>query len=325
MIPAASPRRSVINTEPELFDPVLAQAKQRRSPELRIAVGIATIGRPQLLQAMLAELRRQSLMPEGIIVCAPNREDVGDVTDVLGADLDIVTGPRGLTRQRNAILDRAQDFDALVFFDDDFIPAPEYLSAVERIFTAHPDVAMVTGTVLADGIIGPGLSLEEAHQVLRTRRLPDPGLGELREVANAYGCNMAVRVAAVTAARCRFDDRLPLYGWLEDVDFSLQLARAGRIVQVFGAQGVHLGIKQGRQSGVRLGYSQVANPIYLSRKGTFPWPRALRLMSRNMAANFLRSLKPEPYVDRLGRAAGNLRALRDLATGRLAPERILEL
>ena len=37
------------------------------------------------------------------------------------------------------------------------------------------------------------------------------------------------------------------------------------------------------------------------------------------------SLRPEPWIDRRGRLAGNLRALRDLVTGRLAPGRILEL
>ena len=99
----------------------------------------------------------------------------------------------------------------------------------------------------------------------------------------------------------------------------------GRIVQASAARGVHLGIKQGRQSGVRLGYSQIANPIYLSIKGTFPWPRALRLMSRNMAANFVRSLRPEPYVDRLGRGRRKPQGSARPVTGRLAPERILEL
>ena len=84
-------------------------------------------------------------------------------------------------------------------------------------------------------------------------------------------------------------------------------------------------MKQGRQSGMRLGYSQIANPIYLSRKGTLPWSRALRLMGRNTAANLLRLMSPEPYIDRAGRANGNIRAFRDLLSGSLAPERILEL
>jgi len=48
-------------------------------------------------------------------------------------------------------------------------------------------------------------------------------------------------------------------------------------------------------------------------------------MSRNIAANLLRSLTPEPYVDRAGRVAGNLKAFGDLIAGRLDPGRVLEL
>jgi GT2 family glycosyltransferase len=288
---------------------------------LRIAVGIATIGRPQLLRAVIEELTRQTRRADRIIVSAPAADDVEGISS--DATIEVVLGPRGLTRQRNAIIERLDDFDIVQFFDDDFLPAPTYLAEVERGFAAEPDVAMVTGSVIADGIIGPGFGIDEARRKLAAciqgnRRTIEP-------VANGYGCNMAVRLAAVRAMQCRFDERLPLYGWLEDIDFSRQLARQGRIVKLYAAQGVHLGVKQGRQSGVRLGYSQIANPIYLSRKGTCPWPRALRMMSRNIAMNLARSLNPEPYVDRPGRVAGNLRAIRDLVTGRLDPERILEL
>src|SRR4051794_22766298 len=167
---------------------------------------------------MLAELGGQVRLPDVTVVCAPSAADIGDLPDIRGLAIDAVTGPRGLTRQRNAILDRAQDCDAITFFDDDFIPAPDYLSVVEQVFMQHPDVAMVTGTVLADGIIGPGLSLAEARQVLSANGPATERPADLREVANGYGCNMALRVAAAT--HCRFDDRLPLYGWLEDVDFS---------------------------------------------------------------------------------------------------------
>jgi GT2 family glycosyltransferase len=184
---------------------------------------------------------------------------------------------------------------------------------------------MTTGLVIADGIIGPGISLEEARSWLSVFGPITRDWRDLEEVANGYGCNMAMRIAAVEAAHCRFDERLPLYGWLEDVDFGHQLAQRGRIVKTLAAQGVHLGIKEGRQSGMRLGYSQIANPIYLSRKGTLPWLRALRLISRNIAANLLRLMIPEPYIDRSGRASGNIKAFKDLLSGSLTPERILEL
>jgi GT2 family glycosyltransferase len=300
-----------------------APAKAWEAFPLRIAIGIATVGRPLLLRASLDELARQARPPERIVVCAPCADDIGVVAD--DATIDVVLGPRGLTRQRNAILDQVRDCDVVVFFDDDFLPTSSYLEVVERVFTARPDVMMTTGLVIADGIIGPGISLEEARSWLSVFGPITRDWRDLEEVANGYGCNMAMRIAAVEAAHCRFDERLPLYGWLEDVDFGHQLAQRGRIVKTLAAQGVHLGIKEGRQSGMRLGYSQIANPIYLSRKGTLPWLRALRLISRNIAANLLRLMIPEPYIDRSGRASGNIKAFKDLLSGSLTPERILEL
>lgn len=287
---------------------------------MRLAVGIATVGRPRLLAAVVDELARQTRRPDRIVICAPTSNDIAGT----GASplIEIIVGPRGLTRQRNAILERVEDCDVLQFFDDDFIPAATYLAEIERGFAALPDVVMATGNLVADGIVGPGLDIDEARRLLADAA---PGVGPIVPVANGYGCNMAVRLSAVRKVKGRFDERLPLYGWLEDVDFSRQLARIGRIVKLAAARGVHLGIKQGRQSGVRLGYSQIANPIYLSRKGTCPWPQALYIMSRNVAMNLARSLRPEPYVDRAGRVVGNLTAMRDLMIGRLDPQRILEL
>jgi hypothetical protein len=276
-----------------------------------------------LLRASLDELVRQLRPPERIVVCAPGADDIGVVAD--DAKIEVALGPRGPTCQRSAPLDQVRDCDVVIFFDDDFLPTPCYLEVVERVFTACPDVAMMTGLVIADGIIGPGISLEEARSWVAMFGTITRDWRELEEVANGYGCNMAMRLATVEAAHCRFDESLPLYGWLEDVDFRLHLAQRGRIVKALAAHGVHLGIKEGRQTGKRLGYSQIANPIYLSRKGTLPWLRALRLMSRNIAANLLRLMTPEPYIDRAGRASGNIKAFRDLLSGSLTPERILEL
>jgi GT2 family glycosyltransferase len=289
---------------------------------VRIAVGIATIGRSRLLCDVVGELSRQTRRADRIVISAPTTDDVAGLPS--HPAIEVAIGARGLTHQRNAILERLEDFDIVQFFDDDFLPSPNYLAVVEWVFDREPDVVMVTGGLIADGILGPGITLDEARRKLNTDR-PDAARNELEQVPNGYGCNMAVRLAAARAAQCRFDERLPLYGWLEDVDFSRQLAHHGRIVKVGAARGIHLGIKQGRQSGIRLGYSQIANPIYLSRKGTCPWPRALRMMSRNLAANLLRSLNPEPYIDRVGRVTGNFTAIKDLFTGRLDPQRILEL
>ena len=186
-----------------------------------------------------------------------------------------------------------------------------------------PSVIVATGLVLADGIGGPGLTPESGRAILMDHV---PRATSVKPEFAAYGCNMALRLAPMRENGVRFDERLPLYGWQEDVDLSRRLAPFGTIVLVEAARGVHLGVKSGRGSGVRLGYSQVANPLYLSAKRAgYPLPRALSHIGRNMAMNAVRAFWPEPYVDRRGRLVGNLLALRDLATGRMAPERILEL
>ena len=123
----------------------------------------------------------------------------------------------------------------------------------------------------------------------------------------------------------RFDENLPLYSWLEDVDFCRALTPHGVIVRCTALRGVHLGTKRGRTSGLRFGYSQIANPIYLARKGTLAWWRAARQIARNVVANVARAPRPEPWVDRRGRLRGNVLAATDLIARRLDPSRIITL
>ena len=298
----------------------LAPASGQRHP-LRIAIGIATVGRPDILCETLARLNRQTRLADAIVVSSPTAEDVAGIAEN-HAGVTLIRSERGSSHQRNAIIDHLDGFDVVVFLDDDFIPSADYLAAVEAIMVQHPDVVMTTGLVLRDGILGPGLTFKEADRILADAAFDDADAA-LDPVADGYGCNMSARLRTVRKFGVRFDETLPLYAWLEDVDFSQQLAQGGRIVRAHATKGVHLGVKSGRQRGLKLGYSQIANPIYLSRKGTCPWRRSLFLMSRNMAANALKTLAPEPWVDRKGRLLGNLCALADLMGGRLDPRKVL--
>lgn len=291
---------------------------------LAMAVGIATVGRPEVLSRTLTELRRQTRPADAVVVCAAQQADMADLA-ISVPEVTMITGPRGSSHQRNAIFDRLDGFDVVVFFDDDFVACPRYLEAIEAVLLRYSEVVVVTGQVLADGVCGPGLSHKDAHLILQHSEHESCDPDVIVDVYSGYGCNMAVRLGPVRAQGARFDEHLPLYAWLEDVDFSRQLAQHGRIVSVTAARGVHLGTKSGRQPGRRFGYSQIANPIYLMRKGTCSWRKALPLMGRNTVANLLGCIRPEPYVDRLGRAAGNARAVFDLCVGRLHPSRVLSL
>ena len=278
-----------------------------------------------MLAEALVELARQTRLPEALFVCPADTADFdASQAALLPFPVHVVAGSRGLPAQRNAIIDAAQDFDILMFFDDDFFAAPSYLAELEECFLAHPSVVAATGRLLADGIAGPGLDIAAAKAILASFEVPNAD-SQLINRYNAYGCNMAVRLAPVRAHDLRFDENLPLYAWAEDVDFCRQLAAYGSIVENIRMTGVHLGVKGGRTSGVRFGYSQIANPYYLWRKGTSDAGRALRQAARNVGANLMKSIWPEPWVDRRGRALGNALGFADLLRGRLHPKRILEL
>lgn len=288
---------------------------------LRVCVGIATKGRSQQVAAMLGNLARQTMQPDRIIVCCSGPDDVATLDDA--ANLQIVYEKAGLPRQRNGIL-RAlpEGTDVIVFFDDDFYPDPRWLESVAQAFQVDPSINCITGHVIADGIIGPGYSEEAALACIAAH---DSSTGDwVIENESPYGCNMAFRCSAISGLS--FDEKLVLYGWLEDRDFGAAVAkRGGRQIRLGRAYGVHLGVKGGRVSGRKFGYSQVMNPVYMHRKKTMTTSQVITQISRNLAANCLKSLRPEPYVDRRGRLIGNFIAALDLLRFRLTPERAASL
>lgn len=290
------------------------------SKRLKIAIAIATAGRRELMTKTVEVLAKQSRLADELLIFPAKDEDFdpGCLRDYPAASR-IFRGPVGSSPQRNVLLE-STNADVIVFFDDDFFPCRDYLEEVEMLFSSAPEVVVATGKLIADGIIGPGFNYQQGMQLLKEAGANLEGR-VLSPVYNGYGCNMAVRMSAVHDHRVRFDERLPLYAWLEDVDFSRQLSVHGAIALASQLRGVHLGTKRsGRSPGRRLGYSQVANPFYLANKGTMQWGRAFHQIVKNLMANSAYSFRPEPWVDRRGRLSGNLLALKDLVIGRLTPE-----
>jgi GT2 family glycosyltransferase len=287
---------------------------------VRIFVIIATLGRAAIVWRTVADIALQTRLPDGIVVVGTKAADTEGVT-CANAPIEVVYANIGLCSQRNrgleAIAGRA---DVVLFLDDDFVMASDYIARLEEIFAKHSEVVGCTGRIVADGIHGPGFSFEDAYRFIA--EAPQPQNEQLATMESLYGCNMAFRVSAISGMR--FDENLPLYGWQEDADFTYRLGERGTLVKSQIVSGVHLGAKVSRSPGRRLGYSQIANPIYLVRKKTLPRKAAWKLMSQNFAANLLKAFLSDDLVDRRGRLLGNLLALRDWLFGSIDPRRILE-
>jgi GT2 family glycosyltransferase len=300
----------------------LALAAMLDLKTMRLFVIIPTYKRKDALSRAIEHLSRQTRLPDEVIVSAPDDSHV-ERAESKHFPISYVFGKTGLCAQRNQAIEKVLGrCDIITFFDDDFLPADDYLSRLEKAFEENPDWAVIMGHVVADGARNAGYGFEEGLALLRQaekcERQP-----RVSDHVGAYGCNMSMRAAQI--GNLRYDERLVLYGWQEDIDFTSQLRRFGRVVCLTALIGVHLGAKAGRESGMRLGYSQVVNPVYLIRKGTVPASFALKQMGRNIAANMIKSFWPEPYADRRGRLKGNLLAASHLLLGRIEPEYIIKL
>ena len=291
----------------------------------RVVVGIPTVGRAAILEDTVKAIRQQKYLPDLVLISVADPSDAGALEQMsFPFPVKVLTCRKGLTVQRNRIIDELRPTDIVLFLDDDFLMAPDYIAQMVSVFEANSDVVLATGTVLADGIKGQGYDHETGRRKLAQglQVAADPALAPAH---TGYGCNTALRAKTILKLKLRYDEELPLYGWLEDVDFSNRLAPHGRFVCPGGMRGVHLGTKTGRTHGVYLGYSQIANPAYMIRKGTISRKRARDLMMRNFASNLLGTVRPRPWADYRGRLRGNLIAIRDVILRRDRPDRILDL
>ncbi len=286
-----------------------------------VGVLVASCGRPEELGQLLDRLDRQTLPPSLVLLSVV---DTSDLPANAGARATVLMGGKGSCAQRNRGLDLAVAQCDIVFIcDDDYLPSDRALEGIARLFDTFPNVVGANGRLIADGINSPGIDLDEAVRLVDDADSHAPTAPKiLRDLDGLYGCNMAFRSSAVADAR--FDEALPLYGWQEDIDFSAQLLPKGRVIASDAFHGVHRGVKAGRTSGVRFGYSQVANPTYLALKGTMTARKAVSISFSNVVANLIKVWRPEPWVDRRGRVKGNWLALTDILRGRVRPGRILE-
>ena len=302
---------------------------QGSSSAAPVSVVIPSKGRPEILGETLESLRGQTLQPGKIVVVVPTDQDAPQSAARPGTE--IIVGPSGLTRQRNAGI-RAVDASAgyIVFFDDDFEPKADYLERAVAFLEGNPSVIGLSGIEPGDhGVV----SREEARRLIAAHA---PAAAESSAFVDRgrhfilYGCNMVIRRAALVQEE--FDEELPLYAYGEDYEISMRLLRRGRIGRFHGCVGVHLLTPGGRVREIQRAYSQVANNWYFLRKGTVhlpaPWA-AIRFWficvgKATLVAGW-NVLKRNRSADWPGRLRGNLLAVRDILTGRSHPRRILEL
>ena len=292
--------------------------------DFKTAVIIATKGRPQEVSNLLDTLALQTVQPDMIVVSACDANDIaqGGATK---KGVEVLFGTPGLPAQRNRALASVRGkCDIVIFFDDDFIPSRFWIEHLKLLLKAQPNVACVTGKVLLDGVTIGGVEWSKGRSIVADADASSRNdINDYRaeNSQSPYGCNMAFRASSIE--RLSFDERLVLYGWLEDCDFAFRVGE--RRIRTDALWGAHLGTTRGRASGLSFGYSQVVNPWYLMKKGSMTRFDIFRSIPRTLVINALGSIFRDSLVDRRGRLRGNMIAVSDILSGRWAPERAAEL
>jgi glycosyltransferase involved in cell wall biosynthesis len=295
---------------------------------MRVSVIICSFGRPAVLHDTVESLLKQTYPIEEILIGTPSNEHILEST-LWHPRVRLLLTSTGLTVQRNACLSSVRpSSDLIAFFDDDMEFSATYMETMVALFEANPDLIAGSGNLLYDGGISNTVSRERAAQ-LCLEKVPTWQKGRPVRTSprdSAYGCNMVYRASAIRDIQ--FDERLPLYGWLEDSDFSHASTRGRRTpVNNRDAHAVHLGWRGGRIAGKKLGFSQIVNSFYLWRKSrVFSLPHVVvQCWLRCLAGNVLGLVFGEPIEDRPGRLHGNLLGFLHLLSGQLDPQRVLTM
>ncbi len=262
------------------------------------------------------------MSPREIIVSVCNREHVPERFRTEAAIRVVVSAKQGLTVQRN-IGAKLVRTPYTLFLDDDVEIAPNFIESMERLLDEVQDAVAATGFVVADGVRwDTGLDRNTA----RSATLSYVRVQDNCDRDELYGCNLFVRTAMFNEVL--FDERLPLYGWLEDLDFATNCRRFGRTIVNAETCVAHLATPSGRISGAKFGYSQIVNPFYLWRKNCNP--RLSHVVAHwfvSIARNVFRAVAktPSDRSDRKGRLRGNMIAMWHLMMGKVDPSYILQL
>lgn len=277
-----------------------------------------SVNRPEMLHESVLSAIEQSI-PCRVIVSVPGEEHVSRETLALPG-VELAIGGPGLCAQRNAALRKVASRAGVVFFfDDDVEIERHYVANMLEMFARHPEVVLASGVNVGLGAPAGTLTRETAKALINRHAATAPA-SQIKPMRAVIGCMMAFQARLIGSVA--FDERLPLYGYMEDYDFSLQCKQHGELVEVENCLLVHIETSQGRMGSRRRGYSEIVNPIYIWKKKTGAD------FVRTMLGSLRRTVRSARRVgDVSGRQQflGNLMGWKAVLTGEINPEKILYL
>lgn len=309
--------------------------------------------RPKPLLQLLQSVREQSLYPDGIFIVdgSTDRETEQIVTDNPFQNLKYFLVPkehRGLTKQRNfGIVRVGSDMEVVCFLDDDIVLEKGYFEQLLNTYRVYPDALGVGGYILNETkweYVGvnyqpkinefffDGWKRKDGSRFVLRKRLGldsdcSPGFstlfshgrsvgflppsGKTYEVEQLMGGVSSFR--KIVFETFQFSTYFEGYGLYEDADFSLRVAKRGKLYLNTAAQLNHYHEVSGRPNQYQYGKMVVRNGWYVWRvknpkpvwKDQLKWHSITILLIITRFSNIFNTKKrKEAFTEALGRTVG---------------------
>jgi GT2 family glycosyltransferase len=320
---------------------------------MKFSLIICTYMRPKPLLQLLQSVREQSVYPDEILIVdgSTDRETERIVTDNPFQNLKYFLVPkehRGLTKQRNfGISHVGADMEVVCFLDDDTVLEKGYLEQLLNTYRVYPDALGVGGYIHNETKwecvdVNYQLKINEfffdgwkrkdgSRFVLRKRLgldsdcLPGfsplfshgrsigflPPSGKAYEVEQLMGGVSSFR--KIVFETFQFSNYFEGYGLYEDADFSLRVAKRGKLYLNTAAQLNHYHGASGRPNQYQYGKMVVRNGWYVWRvknpkpvwKDQLKWHSITILLIIIRFSNIFNTIKrKEAFTEALGRTIG---------------------
>ncbi len=317
---------------------------------------ICTYMRPKALLLLLESVAKQTLYPNEILIIdgSTNNQTETILKENLFKNLiyfKVDEANRGLTKQRNfGIKNVAVSSEIVCFLDDDIVLTPTYFENVMNTYSIKEDALAIGGYIsnevkweASDNKNNPkkfyfdGWMRDEPSRFRLRKKFglqPDaaPGflptfshgraIGFLPSSGNIYEVEQIM--GGVSSYKKKVFETLSFstyfegYGLYEDTDFSLRLAKQGKLYVNTNAQLYHYHDGSGRPNKFNYGKMVVRNGWYVWRvkyanptiKMRFKWHATVLLLTAIRASNiFNTNKKQEAFTESLGRLVGWLSLL----------------
>jgi glycosyltransferase involved in cell wall biosynthesis len=320
---------------------------------MKFSLIICTYMRPKPLLKLLQSVKEQTLYPNEIIIVdgSANQETKEMLEQNRFQYLNyflVSEEDKGLTRQRNYGINRVgKEMDIVCFLDDDTVLAPDYFEQLLKTFEIHSEALGAGGyinnetpwekvneneVIKMEEFSYDGYKRKDGSRFVLRKKLGldsdcPPGFsplfshgrsvgflppsGKIYEVEQVMGGVSAFRKSVFDTFQ--FSTYFEGYGLYEDADFSLRVAKTGKLFINTAAKLSHFHNPSGRPNQYQYGKMVVRNGYYVWRvKNPDPsfntklkWHAiTVLLMAIRFTNTFTTNKRKEAFTEALGRKMG---------------------